>query len=90
MSTTTITIRVPWQDPYDKDFMWNELLAWTVETYGLPNGETGWSYHPTTDYMDFHFKNENDAMMFQLKTAGQRWDLQEQAVDLMGVYINAH
>lgn len=66
--------------------MWNDLLAWTCETYGLPGG--AWSYHPTTDYMDFHFHTENDAMMFQLKTAGQRWTAEEQAVNLMGVYIN--
>jgi hypothetical protein len=82
-----ITIRVPWQDPYNTDFMWNELLAWTCETYGLP-GDDNWRYHPTHEYMDFHFRNENDALMFQLKTAGQRRDPQEQAVELMGVYIN--
>lgn len=82
----TITIRVPWEDPYDKDFMWNELLAWTVETYGLPGDK--FSYHPSHDYMDFHFDNEQDATMFQLKTAGQRWSREEQAVDLMGVYIS--
>jgi hypothetical protein len=83
----TITIRVPWQDPYDKDFMWNELLAWTAQTYGLPSGDN-WSYHPMHDYMDFHFYNENDAMMFQLKTNGQRRTQQEQAVELVGVYVN--
>ena len=77
----TITIRVPWQDPYNKDFMWNELLAWTMETYGLP-GDATWRYHPNTDWMDFHFFTENDAMMFQLKTAGQRRDQQER------VYVN--
>jgi hypothetical protein len=27
-------------------------------------------------------------MMFQLKTGGHRWDRQEQAVELMGVYVN--
>lgn len=83
----TITIRVPWQDPYNEEFMWNELLAWTCETYGLPSEDT-WRYHPTTDYMDFHFFTENDAMMFQLKTGGLRWDRQEQCVELMGVYVN--
>ena len=83
----TITIRVPWQDPYNKDFMWNELLAWTCETYGLP-GDATWRYHPNTDWMDFHFYTETDAMMFQLKTAGQRRDSQDQAVDLVGFYVN--
>ena len=83
----TITSRVPWSDPYNKDFMWNELLAWTCETYGLPGDDT-WRYHPTTDYMDFHFYTENDAMMFQLKSAGHRWTQQEQAVEVVGRLIN--
>ena len=83
----TITIRVPWSDPYNKDFMWNELLAWTCETFGLP-GDSTWRYHPNADWMDFHFYTENDAMMFQLKTAGQRRDQQEQAVEVVGRLIN--
>jgi hypothetical protein len=83
----TITIRVPWTDPYNHGDAWNELLAWTAETYGLP-GDDNWRFHPTADHMDFHFYTENDAMMFQLKTGGQRWDRQEQAVELMGVYVN--
>lgn len=84
----TTTIRVPWQDPYDKDFMWNNLLSWTVETFGLPS-DTTYQYHPDHDYMDFHFYNEQDALMFQLKSGGYIWSKQDQAVDLMGVYINA-
>jgi hypothetical protein len=83
----TITIRVPWQDPYNKDFMWNELLAWTCETYGLP-GESTWRYHPDADWMDFHFYNENDAIMFQLKTAGQRIEKYQHTVEFIGDMIN--
>jgi hypothetical protein len=83
----TITIRVPWTDEFNHGDAWNELLVWTAETYGLP-GDDNWRFHPTTDYMDFHFYTENDAMMFQLKTGGHRWDRQEQAVELMGVYVN--
>lgn len=82
----TITIRVPWTDPYDKDFMWNELLAWTCETYGLPGERV--QFHPTAQYMDFVFDDEHDALLFQIKTAGHRWDRQEQAVELMGLYVN--
>ena len=66
----TITIRVPWENPYDKDCMWNELLAWTCETYGLPGHQ--WTYKPTEDFMDFYFTDVNNALMFQLKTAGQQ------------------
>jgi hypothetical protein len=83
----TITIRVPWQDPYNKDFMWNELLAWTCETYGLPGDDT-WRYHPTADYMDFYFYTETDAMMFQLKSTGHRRTQEEQTVEVVGRLIN--
>jgi hypothetical protein len=65
-----ITIRVPWENPYDKDHMWNELLAWTVEIYGLPGERV--SFHPTEQWMDFTFDDEQDALMFQLKTGGVR------------------
>jgi hypothetical protein len=83
----TITIRVPWQDPHNTDFMWNELLAWTCETYGLLSGDN-WSYRPDTNYMDFHFYNENDAMMFQLKTAGQRIEKYQHTIEFVADLIN--
>jgi hypothetical protein len=76
-----ITIQVPWQDPYDKDFMWNELLAWTMETYGLP-GER-WVYKPTENYMDFSFPDENDSLMFQLKTNGRRITSEEAVLNFI-------
>ena len=81
-----ITVRVPWQDPYNHGDAWNELLAWTVETYGLPGERV--QFHPTTDYMDFVFETENDALMFQLKSGGVRKDLQELAVEFVGSLIN--
>lgn len=65
-----ITIQVPWENPYDKDYMWNELLTWTMETYGLPGDR--WTYHPTENYMNFDFPDEKDSLMFQLKTSGRR------------------
>lgn len=74
-NSNTITIQVPWQDPYNEDFMWNELLAWTMETYGLPGDR--WTYKPDSDYMLFEFGDENDSLLFQLKTNGKRLNLQD-------------
>ena len=65
-----ITIRVPWSDPYNHGDAWNELLAWTVETFGLPGDRM--QFHPTENYMDFTFDDEHDALMFQLKSSGHR------------------
>lgn len=83
-----ITIQVPWQDPYDKDFMWNELLAWTMETYGLPGDR--WTYTPTHDYMDFHFPDEKDSLMFQLKTGGRRVSEEEVTLKFIGGLLSEH
>jgi hypothetical protein len=81
-----ITIQVPWKNPYDHGELWNELFAWALETYGL-NGDR-WTYTPTVDYMNFHFPDEQDALMFQLKTAGRRLSNAEIAVDFVGGLIN--
>lgn len=82
----TITIRVAWEDPHDQDFMWNELLAWAVETFGLPGENV--SFHPRHDWMDFTFKNENDALMFQLKTGGRRMYAEEYTVEFVARALN--
>ena len=84
----TVTIRVPWENPYDRDHQWNELLAWTVETYGLPGGRV--SFHPRHDWMDFTFDNEQDALMFQIKTGGYVRRPEDYTVDFVGVRLNGH
>jgi hypothetical protein len=69
----TITISVPWRadpDDHSDNQPWNELLAWTVETYGLPGDRV--TFHPGKRNMYFVFTNENDALMFQLKSGGSR------------------
>jgi hypothetical protein len=81
----TVTIRVPWENPHDKDHQWNELLAWTVETFGLPGERV--SFHPTERWMDFTFDDEQDALMFQIKTGGIRRTDNEITVDFIGQYI---
>lgn len=82
----TVTIRVPWEKPYDKDYQWNELLAWTVETYGLPGERV--SFHPTEQWMDFTFDDKHDALMFQLKTGGYVRSKEEYTIDFVNGIIN--
>jgi hypothetical protein len=43
---------------------WNEICAWAVEYYGLPGDK--FITHPTEDYMDFMFRNKEDAIYFSL------------------------
>jgi len=47
-----------------------------------------WTYSPTADYMNFHFSDESDALMFQLKTAGRRLTNEEMVVEFVGGLIN--
>lgn len=57
------TIRIPWRVG-DTEECWNETCAWAIEQFGLP-GEK-FITHPTIDYMDFAFKNKEDAIHFSL------------------------
>jgi len=60
-----ITVQVPWQTPYNNDRAWNELLAWTMEQFGLPNTDR-YHWRASEGYMEFVFRDEHDALMFQL------------------------
>ena len=82
----TITIRVPWDTVKSTGQEWNELLAWSVETFGLPGENI--SFHPTHEWMDFTFKHENDALMFQLKTGGVRRYKEEYTVEFVARALN--
>jgi len=82
----SVTIRVPWNYNDDTAREWTKLLAWTVETYGLPGENV--SFNPTHDWMDFTFNNEQDALMFQLKTGGVRRYKEEYTAEFVGGLIN--
>lgn len=43
---------------------WNETCAWAIEQFGLPGNK--FETHATEDYMDFYFKDERDAILFEL------------------------
>ena len=53
------TIRVPWQQVGNSIPIWNELCADVLEVFGLPGDR--FTSHPSTDCMDFKFKNKKDA-----------------------------
>jgi len=57
-------VRISWRTNY-KQIMWNETCAWAIEKFGLPGDK--YETHVTEDYMDFYFKNERDAIHFELR-----------------------
>ena len=44
---------------------WNVACAWAIEQYGLP--DTKFTTHPGEDGMNFYFKDERDAIHFELR-----------------------
>ena len=58
-------VRLDWCDGRSSVEAWNEVCAWAIEQFGLPG--TRFTWHPTEDYMDFHFNDEKDAIHFILR-----------------------
>ena len=56
-------VRIPWKTNHDIP-TWNQKCAWAVDTFGLPGDR--FDTHATEDYMDFYFKDERDAILFEL------------------------
>lgn len=58
------TVRVYWENG-DTVTTWNQRMAWVTEHFGLPGGV--WTADVKSDWMDVHFHNEKDAIVFRLK-----------------------
>jgi hypothetical protein len=56
-------VRISWKKG-DTINNWNETCAWAIEQFGLPGNK--FEAHATEDYMDFYFKDERDAILFEL------------------------
>lgn len=56
-------VRIPWKKG-DTINTWDETCAWAIENFGLPGDR--FTTHPTEHYMDFFFKDERDAIVFEL------------------------
>jgi len=54
-----------WREDRDDIPSWNEICAWTIEQFGLPGNKFIW--HPTSEYMEFDFYDEKDAIHFMLR-----------------------
>ena len=56
-------VRIPWKTNHDIP-TWNQKCEWAVKTFGLPGDK--FDTHANEDYMDFYFKDERDAILFEL------------------------
>jgi hypothetical protein len=58
------TVRISWSREFDNSEKWNDVCAWAVEHFGLPGDR--FQTHANTDYMDFVFTSNKDALMMAL------------------------
>lgn len=57
-------VRIPWKIG-DTVSSWNEVCIGAIEEFGLPGDK--YSTELTSDFMDFYFAEEKDAIIFSLK-----------------------
>jgi hypothetical protein len=81
----TTTVRLYWNEinnPVNEHVMWNEILARTVEQFGLPGDR--YMTNIDTDWMDWHFKSEKDSVMFMLEHGGEIVPERQITVEFIG------
>jgi hypothetical protein len=61
---------------------WDEICARAVEMFGLPGERFG--CRASTDYMDFIFKSNKDALMFAVEHNGEFISDEELTVEFVG------
>jgi hypothetical protein len=81
----TTTVRLYWDEinnPANEQVIWNEILARTVEQFGLPGGR--YMTNINTDWMDWHFVSEQDATIFILEHGGEIISEVQTTVEFVG------
>ena len=58
------TVRIAWGREFHNKQQWDNVCAWAVERFGLPGDR--FRCHAKTDYMDFIFISNKDALMMAL------------------------
>lgn len=58
-------VRIPWDREFENEKRWNEVCAWAIEYFGLP-GER-FVTDTNIEYIDFIFKNKNDALLMAIQ-----------------------
>jgi len=80
------TVRIPWDRNYDNEYKWNKVCARAIEMFGLPGNR--FETHANVHYMDFIFKSNKDALIFDIEHNGQIVPNEELTVEFIGNIIN--
>jgi hypothetical protein len=77
----TTTVRIPWTWKGLNREMWNHVSSRAIERFGLP-GER-YTCKVGVEYMDYIFKDKNEAMMFALEHSGRIISEQQTTVEFV-------
>jgi len=83
------TCRINWNLEYQtgkKSVQWNDICAWAIERFGLPGDR--FLTNANEYYMDFIFKDDEDATMFSLMWNAEMIPEDQLIVELVGAKIN--
>lgn len=62
--------KVGWHTAIHDEPQWNEICAWSLETFGLPGD--AFVTEPTEDFMIWWFRSDQDRMIFLLRNGRAR------------------
>ena len=62
--TNSDTVRIFWTDG-DNNNRWDTVCVWVIEYFGLPGDKFTTELSP--DWMDFKFKNKQDAVLMAMR-----------------------
>jgi hypothetical protein len=76
------TVRIHWSREFDNKQMWNEVLFWAIEYFGLP-GDRFYT-EANVNYMDFHFKSNKDALLMAIRWSAEIIPEEQLTLELVG------
>jgi len=61
-----------WGAGLDTVEQWDQVVAWCVDTFGLPGADGCWTATANIENMEFAFQNPKDRSLFVLKMGSDR------------------
>jgi len=83
----TTTVRLKWKHPVDTMYQWDQMCARAVEMFGLPGDR--FTTRICTEWMDFVFNSNKDALMFAIEHNGEFISEEQLAVEAISARMFA-
>lgn len=81
----TTIVRIPWVRENDNLLYWNEVCAWTVRYFGMP--EDRFTTTANVDYIEFVFVDNKDALLMSLHWNARIIEDSDLTTEFVGRYL---